>query len=246
MGASVLSFQAGAQANPVVAWAKTATAETVRGNTYAASFATGSPDAKGCDSANGQWASKGRNEVSSITLSYSKPSVPTLINVFQNNAINAISKIEVSANGTNWTTVYTGDTTKAVAGSCMKTKGYDDVLMAPVSPNFTTVISKVRVTVDQTTMGWAEIDAVQVLGKTAQTIPKFITHHPRFGDTLRLPERTSGSLKIIWTTSTPNNCSIRAGILMMHNDGNGICAIEGTNAGNGSFAAVVVNYHWFI
>jgi len=236
MCVSALCFQTSAQANTIVEWAKSATAASMFDASYAASFATGSPDAKGCHGLNGQWATKGKNDVAAITLTYSKPTVPTLINVFQNNIINAVSKIEVSADGTTWSTVYVGDTTKAVAGSCMKTKGYDDVLIAPVSPNFRTSVTKVRVTVDQTTQGRAEIDAVQLIGKTAQTIPTIegsYSHSPWY---LRLPKKTSASLNITWTTSTPNVCSIKSGVLRGLIPGS--CRITGTNAGNGSFTPV--------
>jgi len=239
MCVSALCFQASAQANTIVEWAKSATAASMFDASYAASFATGSPDAKGCHGLNGQWATKGKNDVAAITLTYSKQTVPTLINVFQNNIINAVSKIEVSADGATWTTVYVGDTTKAVAGSCMKTKGYDDVLIASVSPNFRTEVTKVRVTVDQTTQGRAEIDAVQLIGKTAQTIPPVASRF-RVLQYIKLPTKTSGSLKITWTTSTPKVCSIESGKLKSLEIWPGDCVITGTNAGNGTFVAVSV------
>jgi len=236
MCASALGIQTSAHASPTAQWASTATAENVYSENYAASAATGAPDSTGCDLGRGtQWATLNENDIASITLTYATAVVPTAINVYQNNVMNAISKIEVSADGTSWSTVYTGDTTKAVDGTCLAAKNYDDILTAKVSPSINFAVQQVRVTVDQTTRGWDEIDAVQLVSKTRQTIAH-VASSLKKGKTLRLPAKTNHAFAVTWTTSTKAICSISSGVLKGLKKGT--CKIVGSNAGNNSFVDV--------
>jgi LPXTG-motif cell wall-anchored protein len=163
---------ANAGAPPSTQWASSATAENWSfepDETWGPTQVTGAPDADGCDSSN-VWSQAVEEGVTSITLSYENAVVPDAINVYQNNVIGAVSLIEVSADQTTWTTVYTGNPQLASEGTCLEANQYDDILSAPVT-NVHSQISYVRITVDGTaTPNWIEIDAVQLVG--SETLPE--------------------------------------------------------------------------
>lgn len=127
------------------------------------------PDATACDGG-GLWATESPDAIASIVLGYAIPVIPGAINVYQNYVQGAISIIEVSNDEINWTTVYTGDPSLASSGTCLEENQYDDILSVPVT-NVDSPISFVRITVDQTTQGWAEIDAVELVGQHPDVLP---------------------------------------------------------------------------
>ena len=171
--------------SPLAQWAICATGDDWFDGDFLPQNATGAPDADGCDE-NGLWASFESDAIASITLRYDYARVPSEINVYQNDTQDAISLIEVSADEVVWTTVYTGDPSLATAGTCLEENLFDDILSVSVT-SVESPISFVRITVDQTTDGWAEIDAVQLVGSvlpapTTTTPPAPPTAEPNLTD----------------------------------------------------------------
>ena len=238
---ATLGLQVPAHAGTVTQWATSATATSqYYSGKYNASEATGAPNATGCDKS-GVWAADNYSKVESLTLTYATAVVPTAINAHQNNAKGAISKIEVSANGTSWTRVYTGDPTKAVKGSCLVASNYNDILSVSVTGKVAFPITQVRITVDQSTVQeYAEIDAVELVGaqKSAQTIGS-VASSLQVGRTVNLPAKTNKSLTITWKSTTGTICSVSSGVLKGLKKGT--CKITGTNAGNSSYLLVTVD-----
>lgn len=234
--ALVASTQSTASATTTSQWATSATA-TTEYSTYqfAATEATGAPNAGGCDRS-GTWASVNRFGIDSITLSYATAVIPTSLKVYQNNIEGAVSKIEVSANGTTWTSVYTGDPTKAVHGTCVEANNYDDILTVSVK-KVRVAVNHVRITVNQTTNGWAEIDAVALIGKKSQTIGA-VPSTLKLKKTMKLPVKTNKQLKVTWTSSTPSVCTVSAGTLKAV--AKGTCKITGTSAEDATYGVVAV------
>jgi LPXTG-motif cell wall-anchored protein len=171
--------------SPLAQWAICATGDDWFDGDFLPQNATGAPDADACDG-NGLWASFESDAIASITLRYDYARVPSEINVYQNDTQDAISIIEVSADEVVWTTVYTGDPSLATAGTCLEENLFDDILSVSVT-SVESPISFVRITVDQTTDGWAEIDAVQLVGSvlpapTTTTLPEPTTIEPNLTD----------------------------------------------------------------
>lgn len=232
VGFAVLVTPTSAQAAPVSQWADSASSDNEYDETYTANEATGAPNATGCDNENQVWATKTRRDIASIILNYVNPVVPTEIDIYQNNVQGAVSNVEVSDDGEAWTSVYTGDPTKASAGTCDAAKNFDDILVVSVPSSVKTAITMVRVSIDQTTSGWAEIDAVKLIGKVnrqAQQLPpvdsKLYKQSP-----ILLPTSTFAPIKVKWTVTTPKVCKIKAGKLTVV--GNGKCKLEAKNSGN--------------
>ncbi len=166
--ASVPANAKGGSTTPVSQWATSAAAEDYYSDAFLPQNAAGAPDASDCDG-DGLWATEFRSAIASITLTYASAVIPTEINVYQNNVQGAIAEIEVSADNVNWTSIYEGDPTTAVDGSCDPLKQYDDILSVPVT-NVDKAISYVRITVDSRTINdWAEIDAVQLVSNSGTT-----------------------------------------------------------------------------
>ena len=234
--ALIASTQSAASATPFTQWATGATATSeYNTNQYAATEATGAPNSSGCDGAN-IWASLAGNTVDSLTVSYETAVVPAKINVYQNGKKGAVSNVEVSSNGTTWTSVYTGDPSLAGDGTCQEVNFYDDILAVSVR-SVTAAIKYVRITVDQSTAGWAEIDAVELVAKSAQTIGAVAkTLKPQ--KSLTLPVKTSGALKITWKSTTKTICTVVKGKLVAKKKGT--CKISGTNAGGTLYTKVTV------
>jgi len=182
-------------------WALTGQSSDEYSEDYVAQNAAGAPDSNGCDD-DGLWATDERDAIASITLGYDNPVIPGEINVYQNNVQGAISLIEVSADGTVWTTVYTGDPSLARDGTCLEENHYDDILSAPVT-GVDSQISFVRITVDQATAGWAEIDAVELVEGTPETTTTTVVALPATGNSssstlvLSLMLILSGSIVVV-------------------------------------------------
>lgn len=234
--ALVAATQSSASAAPITQWATGAAATSeYNTNQYAATEATGAPNATACDGEK-IWASQSGNTVESLTLSYVTAVVPTTINIYQNGKQGAVSNVKVSTNGTTWTSVYTGDPTNAVTGSCIEANYYDDILAVPVS-GIKVAIKHVRITIDQSTVNYAQIDAVQLVGKQTQNIAG-VASSLKIANTLKLPAKTTKGLAITWTSSTKSICKVKSGSLKAIKKG--ACKISGTSAGNASYTAVTL------
>lgn len=238
-GVALLVSPTGAQAATVSQWASSASAENIYDETYSASQAAGAPNATGCDNINQVWATLKRSDIASITLTYAKSVSPTQIKIYQNNVQGAVANVEVSSNGVNWTSVYTGDPTKADSGTCSDAStNFNDVLTVSVTSSASKLINKVRVTIDQTTAGWAEIDAVQLVGNKGKQSINLVAKTLKVANSLSLPSKTSANLKVTWTTSTKKVCSISSGKLKALKKGT--CKIVGKNTGDGTYDSVSV------
>lgn len=237
VGFAALVTPISAQAAPVSQWADSAISEDYFDDYYTATEATGAPNAVECDGLNQMWATKHRNAIAPIYLTYGHPVVPTEIDVYQNAVQGAVSDVAVSDDGETWTSVYTGDTTQASAGTCDAAKNFDDILVVTVPSSVKTAITMVRVTVDQTTSfvttsSWAEIDAVKLIGKAkrqAQQLPPVGTKLYKQSPIL-LPTGTFAPIAVEWAVTTPKVCKIKAGKLKAV--GIGKCKVEVKNSGN--------------
>ena len=176
-------------------WALTGQSSDEYSEDYVAQNAAGAPDSNGCDD-DGLWATDESDAIASIVLGYDNPVIPGEINVYQNSVQGAISLIEVSADGTVWTTVYTGDPSLARDGTCLEENHYDDILSAPVT-GVDSQISFVRITVDQTTDGWAEIDAVELVEATLPEAPTTPPTTPLVSETLPATGNSSSSTLVL-------------------------------------------------
>lgn len=235
--ALVISTQTVASAAPVAQWASEASATTEYSEYYSAKEIIGAPNAYDCDNTNMLWASLANDSIDLVTATYVTSVIPTEIKIHQNNTQGAISKVEVSLNGTSWKSVYTADPALASKGTCDSTKSYNDILTVTVS-SIKTPINQVRLTVDQTIIkSWAEIDAVQLVGKQAQNIAG-VASSLKIAKSLKLPAKTNKNLAVTWKSSTKAICTIKSGKLQALKKGT--CKITGTSAGNASFGALTV------
>ena len=227
-----------ANASLVSQWASSASASSYypHDKNFGPSEMTGAPNAKGCDGPS-VWAGFSFDTIETVQLTYAKPVVPRVIKVYQISVQDAISKIEVSANGSDWTEVYTGDPSNATETSCNQATNYAEILTVNVTGQVAFPVKHVRMTVDQSTMGYAEIDAVQLTGlqRTAQIIGS-VASSVKVGATLTLPAKTNKALTVTWTSSTKTICSIRAG--KVKGIKKGTCKISGTNVGNTNYLPV--------
>ena len=234
-----LGAQEMASASLISQWASSATASSYypHDENFTPAEMTGAPNAQGCDGPK-VWAGFSFDTVETVQLNYAKAVVPRVIKVYQISVQDAISKIEVSANGSAWTQVYSADPSNASDVNC-DAPNYAEVLTVNVSSQVTIPIKHIRMTVDQTARGYAEIDAVQLSGlqKSAQTIGSVATSVKVKG-TLTLPAKTNKALSIAWTSSTKTICTISAG--KVKGIKKGICRITGKNAGNANYLPVTV------
>lgn len=150
-------------------WANGGTASTSY-SLFEPEFAAGAPDADKCDDARAAWASDGEGDtVDWLAMEFDTSVYIEEINIYQNNIKGAISKVEVSADGIEWTQVYSGSVADWSWGSCDITDTtvfYDIFTLDDANAEFPDfAINKVKITVDQTIAEqWAEIDAVQLVG----------------------------------------------------------------------------------
>lgn len=233
-----LGTQISADASLVSQWAISASASNSypHGDGFAPSEMAGPPNAQGCDGP-GAWAGFSFDTVETVKLNYAKPVIPRTIKVYQIAVSQAISKIEVSPNGSAWTQVYTGDPSNATDTSCNETTNYAEILTVNVTGKVSFPIKHIRMIVDQSTLGYAEIDAVQLVGvfKEAQTIGN-VASSLKNGSFLSLPTKTNKNLAITWTSGTKSTCTVRAG--KVKGIKKGACKLTGTNPGNSAYLPV--------
>ena len=226
----MLSMQGTASAGTsTTQWAAIANSDNEWDENYTASEATGAPNANGCDKASQVWASQGTNDIATINLEFTNSVVPTYINIYQNNFVAAIATVQVSADGTTWTNVYTGEPSNATDGTCSQANFFDDILSIPVT-SVKTPIDKVRINVQQSAKGSTDIDAVMLVGEKAQQKISLSAISLNLGQSLKLPAQTNAQLPVTWLTSTAKVCSVNAGKVKGLKIGT--CRLIGINVGD--------------
>jgi len=148
------------QAGEIRQWAVSAVASTEYGNPdWAASQANGAPDVTACGDNTSAWASKDSTTVEWLELTYATPVKPFEINIYQTFNPGQIVKVELlSPNGQTDYLAYTATPVKVE--TCPQT------LTIPLDGSSLTQVNHIRITVDQSVLGvgWAEIDAVELVG----------------------------------------------------------------------------------
>lgn len=180
---AVLQTPIYANGEVITQWAISGTASSSYTN-WEPIYATGAPDTEECDDRFAAWASAGDGDtVDWLAMEFETAVIPQEINIFQNNIKGAISKVEVSKNGTDWIQVYSGNVADWSWGACDEsdTTVFYDILTVDSSngnlPNF--AINRVKITVDQTIAEeWAEIDAVQLVGLETPNVRASATVKP--------------------------------------------------------------------
>jgi hypothetical protein len=141
-------------------WAASATASSEYGNPdWAASHATGAPDVTACGDDANAWASSNDATVEWLELTYTTPVKPYQINIHQTYNPGQIVKVELFS--TDGQTVY-----QAYAATPTKVDTCPQVLTLSLDGSNLTQVNRIRITVDQSVLGvgWAEIDAVELVG----------------------------------------------------------------------------------
>lgn len=148
----------------VVLWAVEAIATSnygaTPGSSWNATNTQGEPDTPECGDYTSAWASEGSATVDTLTVTYDRAVVPSAVVVYETYNPGQTVKVEVvGADGTS-TTVYEAkpaETTQCPRALVVSLTG----VAGPVN--------KVKVTVDQSVLGlgWAEIDAVALVGTPA-------------------------------------------------------------------------------
>lgn len=141
-------------------WAISASASSQYGeDSWSAAQATGAPNTPQCGDQPSAWASATSTELATLTLTYAVPVVPSQIDIYETNAPDFITMVEVvEPNGTRHT-VFTGQPNPVDQGPCpyIVTINISDV---------TAPVNQVVITVDQTNApSWNEIDAVELIGQ---------------------------------------------------------------------------------
>jgi Tfp pilus assembly major pilin PilA len=141
-------------------WASSAAASSEYGSPdWAAARATGAPDVTACGDDVNAWASSNDTTVEWLELTYATPVKPFEINIYQTYNPGQIVKVELfSPDGKTVYHVYTATPVKV--DTCPQ------VLTLPLDGSNLTQVNRIRITVDQSVLGvgWAEIDAVELVG----------------------------------------------------------------------------------
>lgn len=125
--------------------------------------ATGAPDTARCGDIQTAWASAGSDSIDWVELEYDQALYVTAVNIHQTFNPNQVVKVElVSALGSSLT-IYEGEPFH-VDQPC-------PYVMSIEFDKTQTRYNKVRLTIDQSTMGlgWNEIDAVELVGDAERT-----------------------------------------------------------------------------
>ena len=202
----VVVLQPVAHATPLTQWATSAKATTEFAG-YPANNVAGVPDADGCRSPSGVWIPLHPVLVDSITLKYKTPVTPQKVNVYQNNFKNVVSTVQVSMDGIEWITIYEGDISLGIKGTCNSKKNYDDILSIPVT-DFSGLVAYVKVTVDQSVINnFAQIDAVSLLGTP---VPANLVHGKslKFSSVAKIANATVPSGATIAVVSSSSVCKV--------------------------------------
>jgi hypothetical protein len=182
MGFAVIQNPSNASGSTISQWAIDGTASSSYAK-FEPEYAAGAPDTDECDDSEAAWASVESDTVEWLAMDFETAVVPQEINIYQNNIQGAISKVEVSANGTDWIEVYSGSVDIWYWGTCdlPDTTVFFDIFtvnnLNGEFPNF--AVSKFKITVDQTAIDeWAEIDAVRLIGIPSASVRASATVKP--------------------------------------------------------------------
>lgn len=150
-------------------WASKASATSnygpLDGDPWNASQATGAPDVDpNCGDQKAAWAAKEKNTIDTITLTYQVPVIPSELRVFQTYNPGQIVRMEMKGPSGQSKVIYEGD--PKVADGC-PVEGYLEKLDVGFP------VDTVLITIDQSKLntGWAEIDAVELVGKKPASTP---------------------------------------------------------------------------
>lgn len=190
--------------SPLSQYAATAIASTTYSQTgtgdYAADAATGAPNQSACGDSGTSWASaSGTQDGETLTVTFTKPVVPTQIKIWMVIEPRSLVKVEVANGAGTWTTVLNRavSTPLLTGASCSS--------MSPGAPiphtlnafNATlphSLVNKIKMTFNEATAGggWAgEVDAVQMTGNNpANTVASSITGTAKVGKVLSAAKGT--------------------------------------------------------
>jgi len=152
------------QSGGVRQWAIDAAASSSYDNPeWAAIQATGAPDTGRCGDIQSAWASASADDVDWLELEYVDPVFVTAVNIYQSFNPNQVVKVELISPSENAVTIY-----QAAPFQVDQPCPY----ILTISVEKTTMqFNKVRLTIDQSTMGlgWNQIDAVELVGDAERT-----------------------------------------------------------------------------
>jgi len=152
-------------ANSYGQWASDATATSQYGDTgWSAQQATGLPNVTECADNGNAWASKSKTGVDTLTVTFSSPTVPTELDIYESFTPGSITGVElIPADGSK--AIPIGQNTSDVGTSCPA------IFQIHVS-GVTGTVKGAIIHLDQTkSASWDEIDAVQLIG----TLPPGVT-----------------------------------------------------------------------
>jgi hypothetical protein len=144
--------------NSYVQWASDATATSQYGDTsWSAQQAAGVPNVPGCADNGNAWASKEKTGVDTLTVTFSSPSIPTELDIYETFNPGSITGVElIPTDGSK--TIPIGQNISDVGASC------PSIFKIPVS-GITGTVKGAIIHLDQTkSQSWDEIDAVQLIG----------------------------------------------------------------------------------
>ncbi|MBS3752195.1 MAG: hypothetical protein KGY46_02275 [Anaerolineales bacterium] len=129
---------------------------------WGAAQATGPPDSPGCGDYQFAWASAASDSIATLTLQYVTAVYPTEITIIESFNPDQVVKVEVQTLEGDFQVVYESEPTQ-VDRPCPYS------LTVPVT-EFGELVDGLRITVDQSQLGlgWNEIDAVQLIGRTGE------------------------------------------------------------------------------
>jgi hypothetical protein len=158
-GSSVAEMSSATNQDKIHQWAVSANASSQYSDpNWAASQAIGEPDVFVCGDNIKAWAAEKEDTIEWIDLEYSKPVIPSEINIYQNYKPSQVTEVAV----------FTPDGKKYIAwkGYPEIVKNCPDLMTVTVNLDKNIVVNKVRVTLDQRVNGWGwnEIDAVELVG----------------------------------------------------------------------------------
>lgn len=152
------------QTGAVRQWAISAEASSNYDNPeWAAVQATGAPNTSRCGDIQTAWASAGSDDIDWLELEYDNPVYVSAVNIYQTFNPNQVTKVELVSSFGNSVTIYEADPIQ-VDQPC-------PYILSIVIDKTNTRYNKVRLTVDQSSMGlgWNEIDAVELVGDAERT-----------------------------------------------------------------------------
>jgi hypothetical protein len=146
-------------------WAISAIAGSQYGNSeWSASQATGAPDVNICETSRKAWAPANATGQDWIELTYAIPVYPKEINIHQNFNPSQVSEIEITNTDGEKFLIWAGEPTYTAYCPDLMTINVD-------LDGEQILVESITIWIDQSVLGlgWAEIDAVELVGLTAQS-----------------------------------------------------------------------------